>query len=455
MKLNIPIHLFLIGLTACTLTACKKYLDAKPNLALTTPTSTEDLQALLDNNIIMNRQCDDAAEVVCDNYYLNDAGYNAMPFDAYRSFYLWKSDMFKGILPTITPWAYGYNIAYYANVVLDNIDNVDKSSGEVAWNNCKGSALFFRAKSFWEVAQVFAKAYDNTTATTDLGIALRLTSDFNIKSTRATMQQTYDRIITDLTTAIPLLPKFPTSTFRPGKAACYGMLARVYLSMRDYQKAGLYADSCLQINSTLLNYSTVGAGTFPFASLKLTNPEIIFYSITLTRTDVNTLYAKIDSALFKQYDINDYRRSKYFKINTDGSAIFIGSYYGGGNKFNGLAVDEMYLTRAECFARNGNANSAMNDLNALLQNRYKTGTFVPLTATDPTDALNKILTERRKELVMRTLRYTDLKRLNKEGANITVVRFIKGQTYTLQPNDPRYALPIPDDVIQASGMPQN
>jgi len=56
---------------------------------------------------------------------------------------------------------------------------------------------------------------------------------------------------------------------------------------------------------------------------------------------------------------------------------------------------------------------------------------------------------------MRTLRYTDLKRLNKEGANITLTRFIKGQTYTLLPNDPRYALPIPDDVIQVSGMPQN
>lgn len=97
----------------------------------------------------------------------------------------------------------------------------------------------------------------------------------------------------------------------------------------------------------------------------------------------------------------------------------------------------------------------MADLNALLKQRYKSGTFLPLTATDNNDALSKILVERQKELVMRGTRWTDIKRLNKMGAGITLRRNINGQLFTLPPNDNRYALALPDDIITLSGMKQN
>jgi hypothetical protein len=90
-----------------------------------------------------------------------------------------------------------------------------------------------------------------------------------------------------------------------------------------------------------------------------------------------------------------------------------------------------------------------------LSKRWKNGFFQAVTASSAADALTKILTERRKELVFRGLRWADIKRLNLEGANISLTRKLNGQTYTLSPNHPRFALPIPDDVIQISGMPQN
>jgi len=37
----------------------------------------------------------------------------------------------------------------------------------------------------------------------------------------------------------------------------------------------------------------------------------------------------------------------------------------------------------------------------------------------------------------------------------TVTHVINGVTYTLLPNDKRYALPIPDQEIQLTGIPQN
>jgi hypothetical protein len=98
----------------------------------------------------------------------------------------------------------------------------------------------------------------------------------------------------------------------------------------------------------------------------------------------------------------------------------------------------------------------MNNLNALLVKRWKTGTFIPLTASNTDDALNKILLERRKELCFRGIRWSDLKRLNKDlKYSKTLVRVLNGQTYTLLPNDPKYVLPIPDNEIRVSGIEQN
>jgi hypothetical protein len=85
----------------------------------------------------------------------------------------------------------------------------------------------------------------------------------------------------------------------------------------------------------------------------------------------------------------------------------------------------------------------------------KTGTFIPATAPDAATALALIITERRKELLFRGLRWMDIKRLNKEGANIILTRVVNNTTYKLMPNEKRYALPIPEYTISISGMPQN
>jgi hypothetical protein len=120
----------------------------------------------------------------------------------------------------------------------------------------------------------------------------------------------------------------------------------------------------------------------------------------------------------------------------------------------GLATDEMYLIRAETYARKGDKTSALADLNTLLAKRYN-GTFVQVTAVDANAALIRILLERRKELLLRGIRWIEIKRLNKEGANIIPKRKIGTLVFTLQPNANYYALPLPVDIIQLAGIPQN
>lgn len=87
--------------------------------------------------------------------------------------------------------------------------------------------------------------------------------------------------------------------------------------------------------------------------------------------------------------------------------------------------------------------------------RWRKNRFKPFTAASADDALALVLKERRKELLFRGLRWIDIKRLNKEGAGINITRLVNGMRYTLEPGDPRFALPLPADVIDASGMPQN
>lgn len=430
---------------------CKKYLDAKPDKQLIIPSTVEDLQALMDDYKTLNESDPAAAEMSCDNYYLSDADWSGLAEDQ-RRLYTWEKDYVFPAWPN--QWSYAFDVVFIANSVLDNIDKVPvTSSNQAAWNSVKGQALFHRAKEFSHIAFIWCSAYDPTTAATDLGIPLRLSSDFNKPSIRASVQETYDRITTDLQEAVQLLPITQVSVLRPSKPAAYGLLSRVYLSMRRYELAGRYADSALQLNSTLLNYNTINASLArPFARF---NSEVVMDSYAGNYPPLSNNRAKIDSLLYLTYAGNDLRKTIFFRNNNNGTYGFKGTYSGGTGGFTGIANDENYLTRAECHARSGNTNAAMDDLNTLLITRWRSGTFVPLAASTPEEALDIILLERRKELLYRGLRWMDIKRLNKEGTGITLKRIINGQTYLLPPNDYRYAVALPEDVIRLSGMQQN
>lgn len=440
-----------------SVTSCKKYLDKKPNNTLTIPESIVDLQALLDDATVMNNTLTPSyGQLSTDDYFLLENTYSGREQtsqDAYRwvpTVYNWQND-----------WSKAYNAIYNANYCLEMIEEIPiTTQNEAAWKNIKGSSLFHRAFNFLNLIWNHGKAYDESSSGSDLGIVLRLSSDFNEKSVRASVKESYDQIIRDAKECISYLPDLPNHPYRPSKAAAYGLLARAYLSMRKYDDALTYANLSLQIKNVLINCKQpstdpdfLGTTTsFPF---KQFNKETIFYAEMnlVPFTMLSTSRAKIDTQLYQSYAANDLRKASYFTP-ASGYYSFKGSYCQGNTYFTGIATDEMYLTRAECYARKGDKTAALDDLNAVLIKRYD-NSFVPAGASDAADALNKILIERRKELYFRGLRWPDIKRLNKEGANIILTRKIGTQTYTLQPNANYYALPLPTDVINITGMPQN
>lgn len=460
MKKN-TILLSLLGLTLLACGCSDTFLDAKPSTSIVQPVTLEEFQRLLDNAEIM--QATTALGVLAaDEYvYRSDAVWESARTATERNSYIWAKDLFEGENAE-GDWGVPYSAVFYANNVLAGLDKITLTAlNQDQWKMTRGWALFVRAFAYYELVKNFAPLYDAATANTDPGVPLRTRPSVDEILPRATVQQTYDLIFSDLSEATKLLgASLPLSNRnRPSKVACHALLARIFLSIGNYPKAELHADTCLQLYDKLIDYKTVSqTSTTPFS---VTNDELIYAKagsnsyIAYSASTANS-YTRVSPELISLFRPGDLRLAIFFSKQADGSYIMKRNYHGTGTyPFVGLATDEVYLIKAECAARRNDVAAAMDLLNQMLIKRYAANSFAPLTAGSAADALNLVLLERRKELVWRALRWDDLKRLNKEGAGITLQRVVNGQAYKLEPGSPRYVFPIPDNEINLSGIQQN
>ncbi|WP_312364824.1 RagB/SusD family nutrient uptake outer membrane protein [Sphingobacterium sp.] len=445
---------YMIFLLSMGVYGCNKILDEKSDKKLVVPTTLTDLQSILDNaqrNVFSDPS---AGEVSTDDYYLLDKDYKALTIDADRRLYSWEPDyVFE---EKSNSWSYGYAAIYGANTVLEGLKKMDRNAaGATLYDDIKGRALYLRAKTMLQLAALYAPAFDTETASVELGLPIRKSTDFNIPTARSSVLETYTMIVDDLNQAAELLPVTPKQVTRPSKPAAFGLLARTYLWMRQYDKAEVAATACLKLFNTLLDYSQINASaSYPFTQF---NAETITFSVIGLPAILSPDIAKISLALYQEYGEGDLRKELFFKRNTDGSVSFRGGYTGNQTPFGGISTNEIVLVKAETMVRNGKYTEGMEVLKDLLSKRWKIGyTDGALSQVkNPDDALLLILKERRKELLMRGLRWMDVKRLNKEGRGIYMRRLIDGKAYELSPNDKRYALAIPEDIITLTGIQQN
>lgn len=446
-----------LGLMIC-LMACNKssFLNEKPSTAIVEPRTLSDMEHLLDNTVVFNFT-GSLSQLAADEYELSDEGWQT-GVATERNSYIWAKDIYGGD-QSIQDWNQLYEEVLYANSVLSALTRSD-SAQTTKGQQVRSWALFARSFAYFDLLRNFAAPYDEGLAETLPGVPLRLSPDIDVLESRTSMRAGYDRVIGDLKAALPGLSSLrPSGNLnRPSQCAAYALLARVFLDMRRYPEAALYADSALSMYNTLLDYKTISTSSAtPFNNK---HAELIYnarqVSTYLFTANVALSPATISKELLALYSPDDLRLQLYFTRNTDGTYRKKRGYNGSGNyPFSGLATDELYLIRAECLARQGDAAAAMEVLNALLVKRYRAGKFVSLQASSGAEALLHVLRERRKELAWRGTRWHDLKRLNKEGAGIELSRTISGTRYTLPANDPRYVFPIPDDEIALSGIDQN
>lgn len=442
----------LIALCCIAGASCNKYLEVMPKGKLI-PTTTADFRQLLDNNNDLNYS-GGLAELATDNMFVSDDVYANMSSNYSRNAYIWAKDVF-GPDDQIKEWLNAYLRTYIANVVLDGLTN--ENSGPAQERNIlKGEALFIRGAALYTITQVFCAPYDSATAASVLGAPIRLTQDVFLRSTRPTLKESYDQLIKDLTEAASLLPSKPEYKSRPGKTAAYGMLARVFLSVGNYSLALDHALKALAIDKKLLDYRTLDPNAFQIFPAMAMNPEMIMYDAG--SFDVPYFFdATYNPGLYDLYADNDLRKTLYYTATNSNGVVTVErkASYADYGYFTGQANDELYLIAAECYARSADLINALKYLDDLLVFRFD-NSYVPFQSNDPLVVLTKVLEERRKELAGRNIRLSDLRRLNKDPRfAITLSRTVEGTTHILPPNDNRYTYPIPQSVINQTGMEQN
>ena len=446
---KITLKIWLLLLLATVGVSCKDdFLEQKPRKSLLVPTTLDDAQAMLDNILLMNMR-PAIADIAAGQFVLIEGGLDKVDTAPERGAYLLDGDPYQG--NAVLDWDRPYEQVLYANIVLDALEAMPVAvKSNARWGKVRGAALFFRARAFYELSQLFCKTYQSATAAKEPGIPMPLSSDVNLRPGRGTLAQSYDRIKVDMLEALSLLEMRTSLKNRPSGRAALAMLAKVSLSMGDYRAAGEYADRALGVDGSLIDFNGLKAGTSRSFPEVLPNnvTEVIFYTNKTGYGFFGNAVRRVDPVLLASYHANDLRKAIYFYHTAAGAAYSSG--------YEGLGNDEQYLIGAEAWIRLGDIQKGLALLKKLMDTRYKTGTFQIAAGLDQKGALALALEHRKKGLIWRGTRWYDLKRLNAEGIfTETITRTYQGKTVVLEPGDRRYVFPIPEDEIRESGIEQN
>lgn len=455
--------------------SCDNFLSIRPKDALY-PKTLSDYENLLNNPDLMKTGATFPSFMTDDAFLLDDPGFlgdaPSLPMVEHSTQILYKlshGDVFSDAEEDYY-WTSTYmNIDYY-NTVIDFAPDATEATEEDR-ARVIAEAKASRALEYLCLVNCYAPQYDPKTATADQrGVPLVLHADIMQSDLRrATLQECYDLILSDLTDALPHLPEVAKpSKYRMSRGGCAGILARAYLIIGDYEKALSYANEALESNDALLDFKTISV-LDPYGFIgrtdmpeSLNDPEAILirnapYAFgnsggVLTSDDLISIYDEEHDKRCLVYFVDNYWGMPFESPTT---RIYISGF----RENIGISSSEMYLTAAECEARIGSVDRAMELLNKLRTNRIEG--YEPMTAAgmDREKVLDEVLLERRREFALRGMfRFVDLRRFAKDPSRAVTVTHNTGdgQTESITADDPRFTLPIPQVVMRINpNMKQN
>lgn len=438
------IILYYILIHVYILFSCKKdFLNSIHDKSLIVPETLDDYQAILNNDVIMNGANIHAGcptpllgAIATDDFYLPNELYNNLS-ESNLKIYKWEQDEYYDY-ETISNWSRPFVPILNANIVLNGLKDINRNeSNKYQWDLIKGSALFFRAHSYFHLSQLFAPDYNKELLNDLPGLPLRKEPDISVKLKISSLKETYEFIINDLENSILLLPDFSSYKTQPSKLTSYSLLARIYLIMEEYEKANFMANQALKIYSDLLDYNDLNLNiTHPIPQL---NNEVIFVS-NMVRNYWMESHSIVNPELYNMYEENDLRKHAYFNA----SGNYRGSYDGNVGLFGGITTSEILLIRSETYARMGKRDESIADLNLLLRHRYVKMEFKEIDFISVEALLKFIIDQRRMELVNRGLAWSDLRRLNRDDRfKRTMKRIVNNRTYEILPGSHDYVFKIP------------
>lgn len=411
-------------------------------------------------------------------------------------------------------WSMEYTRIFYANLVINEIDEVTDATEEQKVNFL-AHAHFIRALANWELASIYCRPYAEENLQTP-GLPLKKTTSYEESQERASLEETYNFIESDLLEAMNTTRTDIEKRWLVSKPAVAAMLSRFYLFTQQYAKAEEYADQALQCGSaSLIDYNTLthierttdmggyddydyyddgeddsgdGGDGDQTTGTTLIYPEFYGYSAA-EYTDMQEFYfASVyrayegailypSESLLNIYDHdNDLRFDQFFvagemqvsnNVFVDNDYVYhtFNSDWQGPIMVSGPTVAEVILNKAEAQARQGDYTAAMQTVNQLREKRMRTGSEgIDLTAFTQQEAVEEILEERHREMPF-IMRWQDIRRLAYNETtydDITLSRdfyvvdnntldYEQTKTYTLPVKSPRYAQPLAEIEIKRSG----
>lgn len=312
----------------------------------------------------------------------------------------------------------------------------DAAEAKATIDQYAAEAKVLRALAHFDLVRIYGKPYTEDQGAS-LGVPLVTeVLESNAKPARSTVAEVYTQVVKDLTEAISS-NALATET-EPGYVSVWGakaILSRVYLNMGDYANALSVAEDIIKNSGAALwtrdQYFKAWDASTPNES------EFLFRLNVAGSTDNNDLNGignlqqrdgyKEMVATKKFVDMltsdpEDVRNDMFLpataakEVATYGTnKVYLNKLRGQGGNLRNVTIvpiirlSEVYLTAAECAFRNNDKTKAVEYLNDLVKNRTTTEASL---ATVDNITLERILIERRKELIGEGQRYFDALRNN-------------------------------------------
>lgn len=407
-------------------------------------------------------------------------------------YYTWQEDVTRDYEGNVRwsdtqDWETLYRMIGITNLVISLIDEQSATTNEDKQEvrRIKGETYFLRGAYYFTLVNLYGQPYAPTTASTDLGVPIKLTEAIEDKIyERATVEEVYQQVLSDLLLSEDYLKEIPReSAIRVSHTAVCLLLSRVYLYMQNYEEALKWAKVSVEAQPTLVNLNEFDNSTEDFLSLE--SPELVFTMGSYCIGD-NVSGGKgewtISADLYNTYAGNDLRKFIFFRYNYDDPfyGMTVGKTY---NSFGNSKVSDNFLLRsAEAYLNLAEAGAclggeytaeALEAYNTLRRNRFDVG-YTEVTGLSGKELVDSIRVERRRELCFEGHRWFDLRRYmvnelypyEKTLTNsVAVVEFsyetymneiVDFRTYELPPRDPAWTLPIPRSELDANyGMQDN
>ena len=312
----------------------------------------------------------------------------------------------------------------------------DAAEAKATIDQYAAEAKVLRALAHFDLVRIYGKPYTEDQGAS-LGVPLVTeVLESNAKPARSTVAEVYTQVVKDLTEAISS-NALATET-EPGYVSVWGakaILSRVYLNMGDYANALSVAEDIIKNSGAALwtrdQYFKAWDASTPNES------EFLFRLNVAGSTDSNDLNGIGNLQQREGYkemvatkkfvdmltsDPEDVRNDMFLpataakEVATYGTnKVYLNKLRGQGGNLRNVTIvpiirlSEVYLTAAECAFRNNDKTKAVEYLNDLVKNRTTTEASL---ATVDNITLERILIERRKELIGEGQRYFDALRNN-------------------------------------------